>query len=93
MQSDCRHSQEVPHNSLCGNHTKLFIPLSLTLQNHGHLLSISLNKLEVLLLGKFQTSHLIMQNTDIPEEAFLSVVLHDAGLMTKDDTSEELGHK
>lgn len=81
MEPHRRNSHKMTHYSLCSDDTQLLIPLSTSLQHHGHLLLIPLYQFIVLLLGKLQTSNLVVQDANIPKKALLRVVLSHTGLV------------
>jgi len=89
-QSHRAHRHEVAHDSLGGDYAKLLIPFCLSLEHHRHHLLAPLNQLEVLLLGEFQTSDLVVEHADKSLHVDLSHVFDDTGLMTEGNAPEKL---
>lgn len=81
----------MAHYRLGRDDAELLVALGLSLQDNSHLLPVSLYELEVLLLRKLKTRHLVMEYANVAEETLLSVILRDASLVAKNDTPEEFG--
>ena len=67
LQPQSAYSHEMSHDCFGGNDSKLVIPFLIAKELDGHHFLSPLDKFEVLLLGKFKTCDLIMQNTHVSE--------------------------
>ena len=77
---------------LCCNHTELFIPFLIALQQHSNGFLTPLHKSEVLLLSELKTRNLVVKDAYVFLHIWVFLVFNHVCLVAKGDASEEFSH-